>query len=43
LDKYDDWFDLIHLKIEEHKIEPRLMYNIDKKGFIIGVEGRLKR
>jgi hypothetical protein len=43
LDKYDDWFDLIHLKIEEHKIEPRLMYNMDEKGFMIGVEGRSKR
>jgi hypothetical protein len=29
--------------MKEHKIEPQFTYNIDKKGFIIRVEGRLKR
>jgi hypothetical protein len=43
LDKYDNWFDLLHSKIEEHKIEPRLLYNMDEKGFMIGVEKRSKR
>jgi len=43
LDKYDDWFNLLHSKIEEHKIERRLSYNMDEKGFMMGVEQRSKR
>lgn len=43
LDKYDAYFNLLHLKMDEHKVEQRLSYNMDKKGFMIGVEGRSKR
>jgi hypothetical protein len=29
--------------MEEYKIQRRLTFNIDEKGFIIGVEAKLKR
>jgi hypothetical protein len=29
--------------MKEHEIEPRFTYNMDEKGFMIRVEGRLKR
>jgi hypothetical protein len=41
--KYKLYFDLLHSKIEEHSVLPYNTYNMDKKGFIIGVIGRSKR
>ncbi|KAF2822357.1 hypothetical protein CC86DRAFT_448175 [Ophiobolus disseminans] len=41
--KYKLYFDLLHGKTEEHKILPKNSYNMDKKGFMIGVIGRSKR
>jgi hypothetical protein len=40
---YKLYFDLLHLLMEEYGIEPRHTYNIDKKGFSIGVIGKTKR
>jgi hypothetical protein len=41
--KYKLYFDLLHSKIEEHEILPENSYNIDEKGFMIGVIRRSKR
>jgi hypothetical protein len=41
--KYELYFNLLHDKMKEHTIEPRFTYNMDEKGFMIGVEGRSKR
>jgi hypothetical protein len=43
LPKYNKYFDLLHDKMKEYEVEPRFTYNMDEKGFIIGVEGRSKR
>jgi hypothetical protein len=42
-DKYKRYFDLLYHKIREHGIEQRFTYNMDEKGFMIGVEGKSKR
>jgi hypothetical protein len=41
--QYSLYFDLIHHKIEEYDIKPAHTYNMDEKGFMIGVTGRSKR
>ncbi|KAF1980539.1 hypothetical protein BU23DRAFT_444525, partial [Bimuria novae-zelandiae CBS 107.79] len=41
--KYEAYFDLLHLKIEEYNILSCNTYNIDEKGFLISVIGRSKR
>jgi len=41
--KYKLYFDLLHSKIVEYNIEPRNTYNMDEKGFLLGVTGRSKR
>jgi hypothetical protein len=41
--KYKLYFDLLHGKMEEHEILPENSYNMDEKGFMIGVIGRSKR
>jgi hypothetical protein len=41
--KYELYFNLLHGKIEEYGVLPANTYNIDEKGFIIGVTGRSKR
>jgi hypothetical protein len=41
--KYNLYFDLLHSKIEEYNVLPKNTYNIDEKGFIIGVIGRSKQ
>jgi hypothetical protein len=41
--KYKLYFDLLFTEIEEYEIEPGDTYNIDEKGFMIGVLGRSKR
>jgi hypothetical protein len=41
--KYKLYFELLHGKMEEHKILPHNSYNMDEKGFMIGVIGNSKR
>jgi hypothetical protein len=41
--KYKLYFDLLYSKIEEYSIKPENTYNMNDKGFMIGVIGRLKR
>jgi Tc5 transposase DNA-binding domain/DDE superfamily endonuclease len=41
--KYQLFFQLLHDKIEEYKIQPQHSYNMDEKGFLIGIIGRSKR
>jgi hypothetical protein len=41
--KYNLYFDLLHQKIIEYKVEPRHTDNMDEKDFMIGVIGRSKR
>ena len=37
------YFNLLHQKMEEYKIEPRNKYNIDEKGFLVGVISKSKQ
>jgi hypothetical protein len=39
--KYRLYFDLLSSKISEYSIEPRHTYNIDEKGFLLGIVTRL--
>jgi hypothetical protein len=39
---YKLYFDLLHQKMKEYNIEPRHTYNMDEKGFVIGVIGKSK-
>jgi hypothetical protein len=41
--KYSQYFDLLHQKISQYDVEPRHTYNMDEKGFLIGIIGRSKR
>jgi hypothetical protein len=41
--KYELYFDLLHGKIEEYGVMPANTYNMDEKGFMIGITGRSKR
>lgn len=41
--KYDQYFDLLHGKITQYEVEPAHTYNMDEKGFAIGVIGKQKR
>lgn len=41
--KYRHYFDLLHSKIKEYNLEARDLYNMDEKGFLIGLTGRSKR
>ena len=41
--KYKLHFNLLHNKIVQYEVEPHNIYNIDEKGFMIGVMGRSKR
>ena len=41
--KYSLYFNLLREKIEQYHIEPRHTYNMDEKGFMLGVIGRSKR
>lgn len=41
--KYSMYFDLLQQKIAQYEIEPAHTYNMDEKGFAIGVLGRTKR
>ena len=37
------YFELLSDKINQYNIEPRHTYNMDEKGFLIGITGRSKR
>jgi hypothetical protein len=41
--KYELYFNLLHSKMQEHEIEERNTYNIDKKGFFVSIAHRRKR
>ena len=41
--KYELYFKLLQQKITEYDLEPEHTYNMDEKGFAIGVLGRSKR
>jgi hypothetical protein len=40
---YKAYFKLLERKIDEYKIEPRFMYNMDEKGFMLGQVHKSKR
>ena len=42
-DKYEAYFKLLHNKMREYKIEEENVYNMDEKGFLMGITGRSKR
>jgi hypothetical protein len=42
-DKYRLYFHLLHSKIDQYHVDPRHIYNMDEKGFLIGIVGRSKR
>ena len=42
-DKYRLYFHLLHNKIDQYQISPCHTYNMDEKGFLIGIIGRSKR
>jgi hypothetical protein len=41
--KYSLYFELLHDKMKEYDVQPSHIFNLDEKGFIIGVLGRSKR
>ena len=41
--KYSLYFELLRKKIEQYKIEPQHIYNIDEKGFLIRILAKIKR
>lgn len=41
--KYRQYFELLHHKVVQYKLEREPTYDMDKKGFAIGVTGRSKR
>ncbi|KAF1974193.1 hypothetical protein BU23DRAFT_579907 [Bimuria novae-zelandiae CBS 107.79] len=41
--KYCLYFELLHRKITEYHLKARDIYNMDKKGFLIGLIGKSKR
>ena len=41
--KYELYFNLLHSKMREHEIEERNTYNMDEKGFFVGIAHRRKR
>jgi len=41
--KYSLYFDYLRSKIDQYRIDPRHTYNMDEKGFLIGVINRSKR
>jgi hypothetical protein len=41
--KYKQYYDLLHEKMVEYAILPRNIFNMDEKGFLIGLTGRSKR
>ena len=41
--KYSLYFELLLRKMEQYKIEPQHIYNMDEKGFLIGILNKMKR
>ena len=41
--KYSKYFELLHQKVAEYDLQPENTYNMDEKGFMIGVSSRSKR
>ena len=41
--KYLLYFKLLQCKIEQYKVDPRHIYNMDKKGFLIGILLKIKQ
>jgi hypothetical protein len=41
--KYSFYFKLLHDKMKEYNVEPTHIFNMDEKGFLLGVTGRSKR
>lgn len=41
--KYNLYFGLLEDKIRQYNIQPRHIYNMDEKGFMIRIVGRSKR
>ena len=41
--KYKLYFDMLHSKMHEHGVDARNIYNMDEKGFHVGVSKRSKR
>jgi hypothetical protein len=40
--KYKLYFDLLYQKMQEYNMDPAHTYNMDEKGFLIGITGRSK-
>ena len=41
--KYSLYFELLRQKIDQYNVEPRHIYNMDEKGFLIGILSKQKR
>ena len=41
--KYKIYFNLLHSKIRKHGFDKHNIYNIDKKGFFVGINSRTER
>ena len=41
--KYELYFNLLHSKMREYAVEERNTYNMDEKGFFVGITSRTKR
>jgi hypothetical protein len=42
-EKYKAYFRLLHDKLREYEVEAENVYNMDEKGFLMGITGRSKR
>ena len=42
-DSYHQYFELLQAKIREYDVEPRHIYNMDEKGFLVGCTSKTKR
>jgi transposase len=42
-ERYKLWFDMLHSKIQEYSVEADDTYNMDEKGFFVGITNRSKR
>ena len=41
--KYKLYFELLERKLQQYDVQPEHMYNMDEKGFLISIIGKLKR
>ena len=41
--KYILYFELLRKKLEQYKVEPQNIYNVDEKGFLIRILSKMKR